>query len=162
MSLTRSLTQFAIHTQGDTANVLEELDDIRRWHQKRGFKGGVVLRELARPLFRHTEIPRKTSNDDKDLHEINEVSEKVVGEVDAKKEDVSVVPDSDARHCYYLYYERKSDGQMMQQVFCRGTTLFADVITNLKAVYVYDEELDCYLHMVSLVNSMKKSFTTRI
>eukprot|EP00603_Paraphysomonas_imperforata_P014080 CAMPEP_0114485680 /NCGR_PEP_ID=MMETSP0104-20121206/20077_1 /TAXON_ID=37642 ORGANISM="Paraphysomonas imperforata, Strain PA2" /NCGR_SAMPLE_ID=MMETSP0104 /ASSEMBLY_ACC=CAM_ASM_000202 /LENGTH=191 /DNA_ID=CAMNT_0001661813 /DNA_START=398 /DNA_END=973 /DNA_ORIENTATION=+ len=55
--------------------------------------------------------------------------------------------DSNARHCYYLYYERKSDGHMKQQVFCRGTTLFADVITNLKAAYVYDDELDCYIHM---------------
>lgn len=50
-----------------------------------------------------------------------------------------------------MYYERKSDGHMLQQIFCRGTTLFDDIVTDLKALYVYDEELECYLHMVRLL-----------
>lgn len=166
--------------QGDTPNVLQELDDIRRWHQERGYKGGVVLRELAVPLFRHSTEPSSSSRHSHlptatitstsssepaqaDSNLQHYVTQQQLSKRSQKESEPTSVnetcgpspavdknaPGSDARHCYYLYYERKSDGHMLQQVFCRGTTLFDDVITNLKALYVYDEELDCYLHMVS-------------
>lgn len=145
--------------QGDTPNVLHELDDIRQWHHQRGFKGGVVLRELAVPLFHHSEPSAQTHHAHTQTHSsvddtikrqkhqlVNGTEEEVPIDQSSLSDDSNGV--SDARHCYYLYYERKSDGHMMQQVFCRGTTLFDDIVTDLKALYVYDDELECYLHMV--------------
>ena len=107
---------------GKKSNVLHELEDIRQWHRDHGYRGGVVLRELQLPLYGSS-------------HE---------------REDPSGTPSEiihDARHCYYLYYEVFGNGQVKQEIFCRGTTLWHDIVTDLKAVYVFDEELGCHLHM---------------
>jgi len=50
------------------------------------------------------------------------------------------------RECYYLYYEVHSNGETRQQLFCRGTSSFDDVITCLQAWCVHDEELGCSVH----------------
>lgn len=114
-------------------SVKEELSVIRKWHQDHGFRGGIVLRELTKPLFR--------------LYDMTEEDE-------TAEEDAQDAPDFEvtdvlrlARHeCYYLYYELESNGQLRQQIFCRGTTLSVDVLTCLQAWWVYDEDLDCRVH----------------
>eukprot|EP00979_Chaetoceros_neogracilis_P007728 scaffold1647_cov232-Chaetoceros_neogracile.AAC.10 len=108
-------------------SVKEELLSISKWHQDRGFRGGVVLRELTSPLF----SPQSTfsflmeGGDDVDPIPIDQLSQ---------------------RECYYLYYEIKPNAQSMHQIFCRGTTLFADVKTCLVSNLVYDDELGIRLH----------------
>ena len=121
-----------------------------------------MLRELAVPLFRHsseppslTAPPRKTTGTTEPQPQTQSVRRDREVVVDAASpagdSNSNTSNGSDARHCYYMYYERKSDGHMLQQIFCRGTTLFDDIVTDLKALYVYDEELECYLHMVRLL-----------
>lgn len=50
------------------------------------------------------------------------------------------------RQCYYLYYEVRGDGEVRQQIFCRGTTVRADIYTMLKSLSSYDSELGCKVH----------------
>ena len=108
---------------GDERNVSHELEAIRLWHRRNGYNGGVVLRELHSPLF-------ASSDDD-------------------KSDDAGMVhhDEHDSRSCYFLYYEVLGTGEIRQQIFCRGTTLFGDVITDLKSVFTWDNELGCRLHL---------------
>lgn len=109
-------------------SVKHELDSIRRWHVENGFNGGLVLRELTKPLF------EATSDMDED-------------EVEGG-DDVEPIPHHELwqRECYYLYYELRSNGETRQQIFCRGTTLYADIKTCINAKMVFDDELGCKLH----------------
>jgi Lipase (class 3) len=50
------------------------------------------------------------------------------------------------RECYYLYYEFKPTGAIVQQIFCRGTTLMEDVGTCLQMWMIYDDDCQCYVH----------------
>lgn len=113
---------------GTTKSVKDELDALRKWHMERGFNGGIVVRDLTRPLFSldlfHSDNNETVS--DKDQEMSNEVMNQ--------------------RECYYLYYEIHSNGETRQQLFCRGTTLFRDVLTCLQTWFVYDEELGCRVH----------------
>jgi len=109
-------------------SVKEELDAIRAWHQARGYQGGVVLRELDSPLF------QATSNDDGLFIDSGDEVESIPAEFLPQRE------------CYYLYYEIKSNGHNLYQIFCRGTTLLADVRTCLNSYLVYDEELGMHVH----------------
>lgn len=110
---------------GYQRNVEHELDDIRTWHRARGFLGGIILRELDAPLFTTADANDK-SDTPKSSH------------TQTSREE---------RNCYYLYYELTGAGHVKQQIFCRGTTLLSDVLTDLKSVYVWDEELKCTVHM---------------
>ena len=95
------------------------MDSIQEWHQQRGFRRGLVLRELNRPLF--------------DIE---------------GGDDVEMLPPTelDQRECYFLYYELLANGELKQQIFCRGTTLTADVATCLNSRLVLDDELGSRLH----------------
>ena len=105
-------------------SVKAELDGIRKWHLERGYKGGLVLRELAQPLF--------TDQD---------------SGVEEKNDDLTMDPSPlERRECYYLYYEITGNGEIRQQIFCRGTTLAVDILTCLSFWVVHDEELGCELH----------------
>lgn len=113
---------------GSQTSVAQELDDIRKWHIEHGYKGGLVLRELNKPLF-------WTS-------------------FSSNKDDSETTPEFDyedptalaRRECYYLYYEVKGDGQVRQQIFCRGTTLQVDILTCLQFWWVYDDDLNARVH----------------
>jgi hypothetical protein len=102
----------------------DELDRIRSWHQNKGFRGGLVLRELNQPLYQN-------------------------GSSIESGDDVDSILQPDQLHqreCYYLYYEIKPNGQIVQQIFCRGTTILADVWTCLQSDFVLDEELGIRVH----------------
>lgn len=60
----------------------------------------------------------------------------------------AVIPEKELarRECYYLYYEVKSNGAILQQIFCRGTTLLDDVGTCLQSWMIYDDDCECYIH----------------
>ena len=103
---------------GEAKSVKGELDAIQQWHREHNFGGGLVLRDLEQPLFM-----------DEDLEGIVE---------DPMRRA--------RRECYYLYYERTPAAEMRQEVFCRGTTLWIDILTCMQTWYVYDEELDVKLH----------------
>ena len=109
-------------------SVKHELDNIRKWHQDNGFTGGLVLRELTEPLFDGT---------------IDMDEDEVEG-----GDDVEPIPHHELwqRECYYLYYELRPNGETRPQIFCRGTTLYADMKTCVNAKMVYDKELGCWLH----------------
>jgi hypothetical protein len=110
-------------------SVKEELDSIRKWHHERGYKGGLVLRELTQPLF------------------AEDHAEGVVLHNDRLK-DLALDPMRLARReCYYLYYEITGNGEIRQQIFCRGTTLLIDILTCLQLWMVHDEELGCRVHL---------------
>lgn len=105
-------------------SVKRELDDIRKWHSDHGYKGGLVLRELSMPLFADS-----------------------LGTMEGL-EGLALDPMQLARReCYYIYYEITGTGEIKQQIFCRGTTLLVDVLTCLSFWMVYDEELECRMHM---------------
>jgi len=126
----RSLIDVSVRSSlmGSRRNVSDEVDYIRKWHRERGYNGGIVLREVNTPLYIPSDV------------EIDDLGEEVINPVEFTK-------DHDSRHCYYMYYEVHSDGRIRQQIFCRGTTLHEDIYTDLKVVYVYDEELGCRLHL---------------
>lgn len=109
-------------------SVKHELDTIRKWHQDHGFNGGLVLRELTEPLYDAT---------------VDMDEDEVEG-----GDDVEPIPHHELwqRECYYLYYELRPNGEARQQIFCRGTTLYADMKTCVNAKMVYDNELGCRLH----------------
>lgn len=103
---------------GQTAkSVSGELGVIQKWHQEHGYAGGIVLRDLEQPLF---------------LDDMDDIVEDPMRRA--------------RRECYYLYYERTPTAEIRQEIFCRGTTLFVDVLTCLQFWYVYDEELDTKVH----------------
>jgi hypothetical protein len=83
------------------------------------FKGGLVLRDLKQPLF-----------GEEDVEEMLEDPMRL-----ARREN------------YYLYYELLPSAEIRQEIFCRGTTLKVDVLTCLQFWYVYDEELEAWLHL---------------
>jgi hypothetical protein len=115
------------------ASVKEELDSIRKWHHERGYKGGLVLRELTQPLF-------AASDDD--------AEGMVVHQQQHHYHDLALDPMRLARReCYYLYYEITGNGEIRQQIFCRGTTLLIDMLTCFQLWMVHDEELGCRVHL---------------
>lgn len=118
---------------GQKKSVKEELEHIRKWHQSNGFHGGLVVRELTQPLYNIR---------DKD----NNIAAKET--TTEEPMPIPIIHNLNQRECYYLYYEVRPDGQIRQQIFCRGTTLAADVWTGMQSMlmYKYDEELDCFLH----------------
>lgn len=105
--------------------VSQELEDIRKWHVDHGYKGGLVLRELNTPIFSHHH-----DDDDEDTPEFEFLDSMALAR----------------RECYYLYYEVKGNGQITQQIFCRGTTLGVDILTCLSFLYKYDPDLQCNIH----------------
>ena len=105
---------------GHSSSVKEELDRIRGWHQEHGYRGGLVVRELNQPLY-------------------GTMDQYLVGEQGGELP----MDELNTRECYYLYYEMLGNGQVMQQIFCRGTTLRADVGKCLKSIYLFDPELGC-------------------
>ena len=107
---------------GSTSSVKEELDFLRKYHLDKGYNGGLVVRDLSLPLF--------TYNESSSSESCEESSDKNMAQ----------------RECYYLYYQIHANGHKQQQIFCRGTTLLADVLTCLQSVYLYDEELQCHVH----------------
>lgn len=115
---------------GSSRSVKTELDIIRKWHHDHGYKGGLVLRDLTKPLF-GLEMWENTEEHPQDL---------TIGEI---LDDTTTLA---RRECYYLYYEIKGNGAIKQEIFCRGTTLFADILTSLQAYMVYDEDLECRVH----------------
>ncbi|KAL3803766.1 hypothetical protein ACHAW5_004617 [Stephanodiscus triporus] len=118
---------------GSTKSVKDELCALREWHANRGYNGGIVVRDLGRPLFSLNSLDnvRETVNDDDE---------------NASFDCIGNIEKFNQRECYYLYYEIHSNGEIRQQIFCRGTTLLADVLTCLQTWFVYDEELGCRVH----------------
>lgn len=101
-------------------SVKEELKIIKEWHQKHGYSGGIVLRELYSPLYSEdgiddSPLPNPSSN-------------------------------LSSRENYFVYYEIQANGHQLHQIFCRGTTLLGDVLTCLNSRLVYDEELGIRVH----------------
>lgn len=123
---------------GTQRSVKMELATIRQWHTNHGYTGGVVLRDLTRPVFQVRSSSRIT--DDR-----NNIEPK--GDNQWTMEELWDDPTRlERRECYYLYYEVEPNGRHVQQIFCRGTTLAVDVLTCLQAWMTYDEELQCWLH----------------
>jgi len=120
---------------GTTKSVKDELQYIRKWHIERGYNGGIVLRDITRPLFL---LPESLGFDTNNSQEENNNN--------TSTEDTINPKHTNRRECYYLYYEIHSNGQTKQQIFCRGTTLLSDVLTCLQTLFVNDEELECNVH----------------
>lgn len=109
---------------GSQRSVKEELNQIQDWHVEHGYRGGITLRDLTQHLFVNKQIG-------------------IVENLEDLVEDPMRLA---RRECYYLYYEIKGDGEIQQQIFCRGTTLAVDILTCLSVWMVYDDELDCRIH----------------
>ncbi|KAL7538890.1 hypothetical protein ACHAXR_008868 [Thalassiosira sp. AJA248-18] len=122
---------------GSTKSVKDEVHVLRKWHIHRGYNGGVVVRDLSRPLFPLEVDDSNNSFDDDDGND-DGVGGNIGDDID--------INHTNRRECYYLYYEIHSNGETRQQLFCRGTTLLADVLTCLQTFFVYDEELGCRVH----------------
>jgi len=121
-------------------SVKDELNAIRSWHQQRGFNGGLVLREVARPIYNSALEPYFLDSEDDNQNEITEP-------ISTDDDTLLLSPEQiQQRECYYLYYEILPDGKIIQQIFCRGTTLTADVFTCLNCSFFYDSELGIRLH----------------
>lgn len=119
-----TLQRAGLMGRSGSKSVKQELDFIRKWHQDRGYKGGLVVRELTQPLF---------GKEGTTLWQ--------------ELEELALHPTWLARReCYYLYYEIRPNGHIQQQLFCRGTTVAMDVITCLSMWMVYDDEIGCRVH----------------
>jgi hypothetical protein len=112
-------------------SVKEELEDIRQWHIERGYKGGLVLRELLQPLFEYSSKSTDYGPQTPDGICLQDLT----------------YPNLARRECYYMYYEITPNGEIKHEIFCRGTTLSIDVWTSLTTWMEYDEELGCRVHM---------------
>jgi len=123
---------------GSTKSVKHELHALRKWHMNRGYNGGIVVRDLSRPLFSLNLLDSG--------HETNVEKEYSNHIDDGGQVDIGNIDHTNRRECYYLYYEIHSNGETRQQLFCRGTTLLADVLTCLQTWFVFDEELGCRVH----------------
>lgn len=123
---------------GTTKSVKDELQYIRKWHIERGYNGGIVLRDVTRPLFSLPESLGLDTNANNSEEENNNSNTSMEDTINPKH--------ANRRECYYLYYEIHSNGQTKQQIFCRGTTLIYDVLTCLQTLFVYDDELECNVH----------------
>jgi Lipase (class 3) len=157
---------------GRTKSVKTDLERIRAWHVANGYAGGLVLRDLSLPAF-YDVAATQDDDDDDDDDEAPEGAESTVSPQALAAERSNGGPPSGMspsnqsapsylsmtmqdfltdparlarRECYYLYYEVTGDGQQKQQIFCRGTTIFMDVLTCLEAWMSYDPELHCRLH----------------
>lgn len=127
-------------------SVKDELDYIRKWHQDHGFKGGLVLRELDMPLFWIDEPPDNASGDDNNINDKDAKDNNIHSSTTTFEELVLDPMRLARRECYYLYYELRGNGHLHQEIFCRGTTLWVDVLTCLQTWMVYDDELECKVH----------------
>ncbi len=137
---------------GKRQSVRAELEDIRLWHHTNGYKGGLVLRDLTKPVFG---MDIYFGNVDDELNGGASEKETIASDssshtekrTDWTLEELLQDPTRlERRECYYFYYELKGTGEMQQQIFCRGTTLRADVLTCLQAWMVEDEDLQLKLH----------------
>eukprot|EP00559_Dactyliosolen_fragilissimus_P006474 CAMPEP_0184860728 /NCGR_PEP_ID=MMETSP0580-20130426/5562_1 /TAXON_ID=1118495 /ORGANISM="Dactyliosolen fragilissimus" /LENGTH=328 /DNA_ID=CAMNT_0027357941 /DNA_START=552 /DNA_END=1535 /DNA_ORIENTATION=- len=130
---------------GRFGSVMDELDKIREWHHGKGFHGALVLRDLSQPLYKGEPHTNEYDSEFNDQSKGYAPKQPIVQGGD----DVESYPSPDTLHqreCYYLYYEVLPNGRTIQQIFCRGTTLPSDIITGLLLDFVWDEELECYLH----------------
>jgi hypothetical protein len=109
---------------GVTDSVKDELDYIQAWHTEHGYRGGLTLRDLTQHLFV-----------DKEFGIVEQFEDPIVDPMHLAR-----------RECYYMYYEIKGNGQIRQQIFCRGTTLSVEILTCLSFWMVHDEDLDCRVH----------------
>mmetsp|Transcript_247 Transcript_247/g.589 ORF Transcript_247/g.589 Transcript_247/m.589 type:complete len:381 (+) Transcript_247:126-1268(+) len=123
---------------GSTKSVKDEIHVLRKWHANRGYNGGIVVRDLSRPLF-SLNFGHETNDEVESTNSFDDAG-------GGNMSDTIDVDHTNQRECYYLYYEIHSNGKTQQQIFCRGTTLFADVLTCLQTWFVYDEELGCRVH----------------
>lgn len=117
-------------------SVKEDLEYIRRWHIERGYKGGLVLRELLQPLF----TPQDHKKGLGDFEEYENAASN-----DTTFEDLANL-NLARRECYYLYYEIAPNGEIKHEIFCRGTTLSIDMWTSLTVWMEFDDELGCSVH----------------
>ena len=133
------LTVQRMGLMGSKSSVKSELDTIRHWHQQRGFKGGLVVRDLTRGLFfeHHDD---DNGGDDSNTNQMRQQKDWTLTDI---IEDPTRL---ERRECYYIYYEIEPTGRVVQQIFCRGTTLIFDVLTCIQAWMVYDPELQCSVH----------------
>jgi Lipase (class 3) len=150
---------------GRTKSVKTDLERIRAWHIANGYTGGLVLRDLSLPAFydvvaQEEEDPHESvestaptspaaETSDGGPHSVRSPSAQPYSPsyLSMSMKDFLTDPARLARReCYYLYYEVTGDGQQKQHIFCRGTTIFMDVLTCLEAWMSYDAELECRLH----------------
>ncbi|KAL9187622.1 hypothetical protein ACHAXT_006000 [Thalassiosira profunda] len=129
---------------GSTKSVKDEVHALRQWHASRGYNGGIVVRDLSRPLF-SLDASAYAHEAGTDEEEELESADGDHGSASNDGKDIDI-DRTNRRECYYLYYEIHSDGETRQQIFCRGTTLLADVLTCLQAWFVHDAELGCRVH----------------
>lgn len=129
---------------GQHISVKAELNDIRQWHSANDYKGGLVVRDLTLPLWWLTD----NDNDDDESNSNNQSSTSPsAGDWSSHMEEIWNDPMRLARReCYYLYYEITPNGKIIQQIFCRGTALWVDILTCMQAWMVYDVDLGCRIH----------------
>jgi Lipase (class 3) len=98
-----------------------------------GYKGGIVLRDVTQPVY---------GENSHDSHSNERYDRKGLQDESIQYQQNML----NQRECYYLYYEMKPNGMILQQIFCRGTTLWDDMITCLQCWMVYDDDCQCYIH----------------
>lgn len=141
-SLIETITRASL--VGSTKSVKDELDALRKWHIDRGYNGGLVVRDLTRPLFRLDNVFRNSSETTNNSNENSNNSDD--NNNNKQLMDSNIGHNMNQRECYYMYYEIHSNGETLQQIFCRGTTLLSDVLTCLQTWFEYDRELKCRIH----------------
>jgi hypothetical protein len=153
-------------------SVLEELQNIRQWHLQHGFYGGIVVRDITKLLEQQQHLddsPSKppnssatvatdTEKEDDDDNDVNIIKYNQSPTTTAyyynymkhiwNRWQIYVQQQRIARReCYYIYYEIcPITGQVTQQIFIRGTTLWIDIVTCILAYMVYDPEIQCHAH----------------
>jgi hypothetical protein len=143
---------------GRTRSVKTDLDYIRQWHARNGYRGGLVLRDVSLPPFFYEE-KEEAEEEEEGLADTQPQSTSAGGPTKTSTgaspasylrltlKDLLLDPARLARReCYYLYYEITPAGHQRQQIFCRGTTVFMDALTCLEAWMSRDADLGCRVH----------------
>eukprot|EP00816_Leptocylindrus_hargravesii_P010497 CAMPEP_0196802182 /NCGR_PEP_ID=MMETSP1362-20130617/1847_1 /TAXON_ID=163516 /ORGANISM="Leptocylindrus danicus, Strain CCMP1856" /LENGTH=516 /DNA_ID=CAMNT_0042173413 /DNA_START=90 /DNA_END=1640 /DNA_ORIENTATION=- len=123
-------------------SVKKELEKIRKWHDEKGYRGNLIIRELGVPFWRRSGSAEeeKTSDDGvvvEDVESGHTLQRWCASRSHKKNRMICEV--------YYIYSEKMECGKVLQQIFCQGTALLA-MRTAIKSIYIWDKELECNLH----------------
>lgn len=124
-------------------SVKKELEKIRDWHEEKGYRGNLIVRDLGTaPFWRRPGLSEEETKASDGI-----AAEDVESGHNLQRWCASRSHKKNRAICeaYYIYSEEMECGKVLKQIFCQGTAPLA-IRTAFKSLYLRDEELECNLH----------------